>query len=146
VENETITIAGQPFQFTGVSIGNPHCVIFSDGSLAKLARDYGPDLETAPQFPQRTNVQFVKVMDEHTLKIEIWERGAGYTLASGTSASAAAGAAIKTGRCQSPITVRMAGGPVLVEVDSDWQVTLTGNVTPVYQGVLDPHWFDELSL
>jgi diaminopimelate epimerase len=146
VVNEAITIAGQLFHFTGVSIGNPHCVIFSDGSLAKLARDYGPNLETAPRFPRRTNVQFVKVMDEHTLKIEIWERGAGYTLASGTSASAAAGAAIKTGRCYSPVTVHMAGGPIQVEVNSDWQVTLTGSVTPVYRGVLDPHWFDELSL
>ena len=146
VVNEVITISGQRFHFTGVSIGNPHCVIFSDGSVAKLARDYGPGLETAPEFPQRTNVQFVHVMDEHTLKIEIWERGAGYTLASGTSASAAAGAAIKTGRCRSPVTVNMAGGPVQVEVNADWQVTLTGTVAPVYHGVLDPDWFDDLSL
>jgi diaminopimelate epimerase len=143
--NEAITISGQLFHFTGVSIGNPHCVIFSEGSLAKLARDFGPALETAPQFPRRTNVQFAQVIDEHSLKIEIWERGAGYTLASGTSASAAAGAAIKTGRCQSPVTVCMAGGPVQVIVASDWQVTLTGRVTSVYRGVLDPSWFDAVS-
>lgn len=123
-------------QITAVSIGNPHCVIFSDGNLAELARSIGPAIETAALFPNRTNVQFARAINRHTIEIEIWERGAGYTLASGTSASAAAGAAVKTGRCGSPVTVRMAGGAALVEIDADWRVTLTGPVAAVFSGRL----------
>lgn len=117
---------------TAVSIGNPHCIIFTDDLT--VIRKLGPLIENAPQFPNRTNVQLVRVADQHTVDIEIWERGAGYTLASGSSASAAAGAAIKTSRCTSPVTVRMAGGSVWVEINDDWQVVLTGAVAAVYQG------------
>jgi diaminopimelate epimerase len=79
-------------------------------------------------------VQFVQVVDRHTLQIEIWERGAGYTLASGTSSCAAAGAAIKTGQCASPVEVRMRGGTAYVAIDADWQVLLTGQVEAVGSG------------
>ena len=136
-------VLDEPAQFgdttltiTAVSVGNPHCVIFVDdqSDLAALAHHFGPTIETAGMFPQRTNVQFVRVVDAHTIEIEIWERGAGYTLASGTSASATAGAAIKTGRCRSPVTVRMAGGIATVAVDAAWQVTLTGSVAAVGAG------------
>jgi diaminopimelate epimerase len=117
---------------TAVSIGNPHCVIFTD----ELDHIYtiGPIIENAPQFPQRTNVQLVQVIDERSIKIEIWERGAGYTLASGTCSSAAAATAVKTGRCQSPVTVHMAGGVGQVEINEQGQVVLTGAVTAVYAG------------
>ena len=126
------------FSIITVSVGNPHCVIFVEGDadLAALARQWGPVIETAARFPQRTNVQFARVADAHTIEIEIWERGAGSTLASGTSASATAGAAVKTGRCQSPVTVRMAGGEVMVAIDAARQVTLTGPVVAVYRGKL----------
>lgn len=123
------------YHFTAVSVGNPHCVIFVETGARELAQMLGPLLETDGRFPERTNVQFVRVLDPHTIQIEIWERGAGYTLASGTSASAAAGAAIKTGRCRSPVEVRMAGGMAQVEVDSEGQVTLTGPVEAVSQGI-----------
>ena len=73
-------------------------------------------------------MQFAQVIDRHTLRIAIWERGAGYTLASGTSSCAAAGAAIRTGRCDSPVTVQMPGGEMLVEVAADGSVRLTGTV------------------
>ena len=119
---------------TAVTIGNPHCVIFTEHPLAEQAQTLGPLIETAAQFPNRTNVQFARVINRHALAIEIWERGAGYTLASGTSACAAAGAAIRTGRCASPVEVRMAGGSALVEIDDKWQVTLTGPVEAVYSG------------
>jgi diaminopimelate epimerase len=92
-------------------------------------------LETADPFPNRTNVQLLQVLDNHTIQIEIWERGAGYTLASGTSASASAGAAIQSGRCQSPVEVHMAGGKAHVIVDEQWQVKLTGQVEAVYRGM-----------
>jgi diaminopimelate epimerase len=99
-------------------------------------REIGPLLETAAPFPNRTNVQLIQVIDPHTIQIEIWERGAGYTLASGTSASASAGAAIWHGRCQSPVEVRMAGGTARVAVDKNWQVSLTGSVEHVFSGTL----------
>jgi diaminopimelate epimerase len=121
---------------TAVNIGNPHCVLFVDALSAGRVKEIGPLLETADPFPNRTNVQLVQVIDPHTIQIEIWERGAGYTLASGTSASAAAGAAIWNGRCQSPIEVRMAGGTAVVTIDNDWQVALTGSVAHVFSGTL----------
>ena len=122
-------------------------MIFSDGQSAdvtgefaepsaELAQSVGPKLEHLPLYPHRTNVQFAQAIDLHTLRIEIWERGAGYTLASGTSSCAAAGAAIRTGRCASPVTVQMPGGTMLVEVDADWAARLTGSVDFVCSGEL----------
>lgn len=121
---------------TAVTIGNPHCIIFT----AELGRvhTWGPLIETAPIFPNRTNVQLVNVLDDHTVQIEIWERGAGYTLASGTSASAAAAAAVLTGRCASRhLSVQMAGGNLSVEVLAEG-VRLTGPVTAVYHATFSP--------
>ena len=126
-------------RIVGATIGNPHCVVFLDaqtpevqaelgGLTAALAHRLGPGLEHLPLYPNRTNVQFAQAVDRHTLRIEIWERGAEYTLASGTSSSAAAGAAIRTGRCASPVTVQMPGGEMRVEVAPDWSVRLTGTV------------------
>ena len=131
---EPMAFDNATYPVTAVTVGNPHCVIFIDENAAQRAHRFGPVIEVAPQFPNRTNVQFVQVIDRHTIEIEIWERGAGYTLASGTSASATAGAAIKTGRCDSPVEVQMAGGIATVAVDACWQVTLTGNVEAVCHG------------
>jgi diaminopimelate epimerase len=136
VVEEIITIGEVDYTFTAVTIGNPHCVIFADEISEASTRAVGQAVELAPSFPQRTNVQFVKVLDQHTLQIEIWERGAGYTLASGTSSCAAAGAALKTGRCLSPVKVRMAGGTATVEIDQSWGVILTGEVQAVSCGQL----------
>jgi diaminopimelate epimerase len=124
----------------GVDIGNPHCVLLTDSISAERIQEIGPLLESADTFPNRTNVQLVKVIDEHTINIEIWERGAGYTLASGTSACASAGAAIYNGRCHSPVTVRMAGGTAAVTVNEQWQAALTGSVQPVYAAILNPNF------
>lgn len=132
--NEWIDVQGEQYEITAVSIGNPHCVLFNH-PLTDI-HTIGPRLEAAPLFPNRTNVQLVQLLNKHTIQIEIWERGAGYTLASGTSSCAAAGAAIKNGYCQNPVEVRMAGGTALVTVQEDWQVKLTGAVSAVYRGVL----------
>jgi diaminopimelate epimerase len=141
VEEEIVVDEGG-FRITAVSVGNPHCVIFDDGLDA--IHHIGPIIENAPHFPNRTNVQIVRVVDEHTIEIAIWERGAGYTLASGTSASASAGAAIRTGRCISPVEVRMAGGSATVAVDDDWNIVLTGTVTAVFYGQLAPDMITEI--
>jgi len=139
---EEMRFGEQVMRATAVSIGNPHCVIFTDELRA--IHHLGPIIENAPQFPNRTNVQLARLLDERTVVIEIWERGAGYTLASGSSASAVAGAAIKTGRCISPVRRDMAGGTALVEVDADWQVMLTGAVAAVYNGTFAPEFLAEL--
>jgi diaminopimelate epimerase len=129
-----------------VNIGNPHCVFFPDTALAvdeSLARRWGPLIESAPAFPNRTNVQFARPLDRHTLAIEIWERGAGYTLSSGSSSCAAAVAAVASGRCTSPITVHMPGGALTVHIKADglhWQATLTGLVVPIASGWFAPQW------
>ena len=137
VIEEEVAVAGLSLRIVGVTIGNPHCVVFLDAQMrevqaelgglsAALAHRLGPHLERLPLYPNRTNVQFAQAVDLHTLRIEIWERGAEYTLASGTSSCAAAGAAVRTGRCASPITVQMPGGEMRVEVAPDWSVRLTG--------------------
>lgn len=147
VLDEEVGVGAERVRINGVTIGNPHCVVFLDGANAALARKFGgltrelalaigPQLEALPLYPARTNVQFAEAIDRHTLRMEIWERGAGYTLASGSSSCAAAGAAIRTGRCQSPVTVRMPGGEMLVEVSDDWSARLTGTVDPVAVGEL----------
>ena len=132
--DEAMALEDEVVMTTAVAIGNPHCVIISD-NLDQIHR-LGPLIENAPAFPNRTNVQMVRIIDKHTIQIEIWERGAGYTLASGTSASAAAGTAVRLGHCQSPVAVRMAGGTAQVEINADWDVVLIGEVTAVYEGIL----------
>ncbi|MCP4425058.1 MAG: diaminopimelate epimerase [Chloroflexi bacterium] len=137
--DEVLAVGDEEVRGTAVSIGNPHFVIIADN--LDTIRQLGPILETAPAFPNRTNVQMARIIDPHTIQIEIWERGAGYTLASGTSASAAAGTAVRLGHCQSPVTVRMAGGNARVEIGDDWDVALIGEVTAVYQGILSPDMY-----
>ncbi|MCK6627877.1 MAG: diaminopimelate epimerase [Anaerolineae bacterium] len=139
VVNEAVRLAGLDYRITAVTIGNPHCVIFTEEVSEETTRAAGPAIEVDALFPERTNVQFARVVDRHTLQIEIWERGAGYTLASGTSACAAAGAAVKTGQCDSPVEVRMAGGAAQVEIDQQWRVRLTGEVEAVASGVFAPN-------
>jgi len=147
VIEEAVEADGRRVRITAVSIGNPHCVVFIDGQTSEVTGDFGgptpelaqrlgPQLEHLALYTNRTNVQFAQAIDRHTLRIEIWERGAGYTLASGTSSCAAAGAAIRTGRCSSPVTVQMPGGTMLVEVDADWGARLTGTVDFVCSGEL----------
>jgi diaminopimelate epimerase len=128
---------GTALTVTAVSVGNPHCVIFVDRLDEAEARRLGPMVERHPAFPHRTNVQFARVAAPDTVDILIWERGAGYTLASGSSSCAAASAAVKNGRCRhGRVTVRMPGGTLVIEVRPDWSLRLEGPVEEVYTGVL----------
>ncbi len=135
---EAMSIAGRSLSCTGVSVGNPHCVISGVPVTEHEARTLGPQVETDPRFANRTNVQLLEVIDRGRIRIQIWERGAGYTLASGSSASAAACAAKKLGACDGKVDVLMPGGVLEVEVGDDFEVTQTGPVTKVAQGVLSP--------
>jgi diaminopimelate epimerase len=123
---------------TGVSVGNPHCVIDGVPVTEDEARALGPKVEADARFRNRTNVQLSSVLDRGNIRIEIWERGAGYTLASGSSASAAAAAARRLGRCDARVRVHMPGGVLEVDVAEDYTVTQTGPAVRVASGVLSP--------
>ena len=102
-----------------------------DDISKELADRLGPLVEVHPNFPNRTNVQFLKVLDRHNIQIEIWERGAGYTLASGSSSSAAACVARKLGLVDGELTVHMPGGRLKIEIGDDFSVRMTGPTTRV---------------
>jgi len=136
-----IRAAGRALRFTGVSIGNPHCVVFAPRgrrwSRADLL-ELGPSLERHRIFPKRCNVQLAARAGPHALEILIWERGAGETPASGTSACAAACAAIRLGLVASPVVVRAPGGALHVTVSGSFDVTLEGGMDEVASGALAP--------
>lgn len=141
VINEKMTVGGTVFTFCAAGIGNPHCVLPLPDVTEKLAKEFGPLIETHANFPKRTNVQFLKVIDRANIQIEIWERGAGYTLASGSSSSAAAAVAHKLGLCDSSITVHMPGGKLAIEIGKNFDILMTGPVTKVAEGKMDSEIF-----
>jgi diaminopimelate epimerase len=145
VLREEITAGDRTFRFCGATIGNPHCIIVLDEVSPALAKQYGPLLEVHPLFPHRTNVQFTKILDRKNIRIEIWERGAGYTLASGSSSCASAAAALKLGLCDPEITVHMPGGSIGVSLDAAFRVVMTGPVTRVAKGHLSGEMFFKTS-
>ena len=108
-----------------------------------LARQYGPLIENEPRFPNRTNVQFLQVLDRKNIQIEIWERGAGYTLASGSSSSAAAAVAHRLGLVDGDVTVHMPGGTLSIRIGEGFSVDMTGPVTRIGEGVIDPEAFEQ---
>ena len=137
VLDETIVLSDTTLSYYGATIGNPHCVVLTDQLCESTARKYGPELENHPLFPNRTNVQFLKIIDRNRIKIEIWERGAGYTLASGSSSSAAGAVARKMGACDEEITVEMPGGEITLNIDNDFNVRMKGPATRVGKMILD---------
>ncbi len=142
VLNETLTIQGRTFTFCAATIGNPHCVLPLSEISPELARQYGPDIEVHPNFPRRTNVQFLRVLDRRNIQIEIWERGAGYTLASGSSSSAAAAVAHRLGLVDRSLTVHMPGGQIGIEIGDGFSIMMTGTVNKVADGTLHSELFD----
>ena len=136
VLEETMVVAGEELLFCAAAIGNPHCVILCDEPSAEEAKRLGPLIEHDPRFPNRTNVQFMRVLDRGKIRLEIWERGAGYTLASGSSASAAAAVARRLGYCDAEIVVQMPGGKLEITVGEDFSILMTGPVTKVAEGVI----------
>ncbi|MFW5803172.1 MAG: diaminopimelate epimerase [Verrucomicrobiota bacterium] len=136
VIDEPYEVGGETFRACAATVGNPHCILLVDDPTEELARRIGPLIETDERFPRRTNVQFMTVRDTHSIRIEIWERGAGYTLASGSSASACAAAACRLGLCGSPVTVYMPGGELEITLDSDLNAELVGPVACICKGTL----------
>jgi diaminopimelate epimerase len=132
-ETETVELVGERVELTAVSVGNPHAVVRAEPDRELLLR-LGPQLETDGRFPERTNVQLVRVDGPHEVTVAVWERGAGETTASGSSAVAAASAAIANGWCESPVTVHLPGGDLVVELDENVQLTLTGPAEQICEG------------
>ena len=134
---QPVKVADQSLRFTGVSVGNPHCVVFKKRA-EKWTRDdllrIGPELERHPTFPKRTNVQLAVPTGPHTIYILIWERGAGETLASGSSACAVASAGVRLGLVKSPVTVKAPGGSLEITVDPLYNLTMRGSVAEVARG------------
>lgn len=133
---ESLRAAGEDLRFCGVSVGNPHCVVVDGPKGEAAALRLGPVIERDARFPNRTNVQFLEVVDRHTISIEIWERGAGRTLASGSSATAAACVARKLGRCESPVQVQMPGGSLDIFIDEAFDTRMVGPAVTIARGRL----------
>lgn len=141
VINEKIRLQDREFTYCSATIGNPHCVIVLPEVTEALARRFGPDLEVHPNFPKRTNVQFLRVIDRANIQIEIWERGAGYTLASGSSSSASAAVAHRLGLVDRSVTVHMPGGRIGIEIGDNFAIKMTGTVTRVAEGTMHAELF-----
>jgi diaminopimelate epimerase len=134
---ESLHAAGRNFTFTFVDVGNPHAVIQSPWPLELVPlHEVGPMIEEHKYFPGKANVEFVKVVGPHEARVRVWERGVGETRACGTGAAATAVALVRTGQCESPVTVELPGGRLLVEVRPDWRVFMTGPAEEIYHGDL----------
>ena len=133
-----VRIAGRPYRITCVDMGNPHCVVFCDRVDDVDIGFIGPRFEHAPYFPERVNTEFIRVVNPSTIKMRVWERGSGETMACGTGACAAVAAAVANGLCEKgrDITVRVKGGELIVHY-TDGGVTLTGDAKLVYTGEIE---------
>ncbi len=134
VIDEILHVGNISHKVTCLSIGNPHCVIPLSEISEEYVRMIGPRIEKHPIFPNRINIQLLRVIDRNNIEIEIWERGVGYTLASGSSSCAAASAAFRLGMVDNRITVHMPGGTVEIEIDGNNHVHMTGPVSSVAEG------------
>jgi diaminopimelate epimerase len=140
-----LSAGGRDFAFQFVQIGNPQCSIEVGDELDELElQRYGPEIEHSELFPNRTNVSFWRRDGDAAISVRIFERGVGETMASGTGATGAAVAAVLRG-ADSPVTARLEGGELEVEVGEDLHVDLTGWAVPVYEGTLSDQFVEELS-
>jgi diaminopimelate epimerase len=136
VVQETLEVGDRVLTITAVSVGNPHCVIFTETLDEAEVRRLGPLIEHHPRFPNRINVQFAKVLARDRVSILIWERGAGWTLASGTSSCAVASACVKNDLTDRRLTIESPGGELTVGITATWDLTLTGPASEIARGML----------
>ncbi len=134
---EELAVNGDRIEFAFVTTGNPHAII-EHADPASVVQTLGPQIEVAPRFPDRTNVEFVRMDGPSELTMRVWERGVGETMACGTGACAAAVAAVRLSGLTSPVTVHLAGGDLEIAVDDDLEVTMTGPAELIYEGRLSP--------
>lgn len=141
-----IVAGDREFEVNCVSVGNPHCVVITNELDVAEIKKYGPLLENHSMFPNRINVQFVKVTSRNEAEILIWERGAGYTLASGSSSCAVAGILVKTHLAERNLKINMKGGILSIEIDQEWNIRMTGEVKETAKGLLSPELIELLDI
>lgn len=141
---QKIKVGDREYEVNCVSVGNPHCVIIKNELDEAEVRKYGPLIETHSMFPRKINVQFAKALSEHDAQILIWERGAGYTLASGSSSCAASSVLVKRGLVKGDLTMHMQGGKLKIQIDNEWNIRMTGEVRATIAGVIDPELVEDL--
>ncbi len=129
-----VVFGGRPVAITCVSMGNPHCVIFYPPGEALPVEELGPMIETDPLFPRKTNVEFIRILGEREMDFQVWERGAGITLACGTGACAAVAAAARTGRTGREVLVHLPGGDLNIEWKENNRIYMTGPAAEVFRG------------
>jgi diaminopimelate epimerase len=142
---QKIMAGDKEFEVNCVSVGNPHCVVIKQELDENEIRTYGPLLENHPLFPNRINVQFARVLSDHDAQIMIWERGAGYTLASGSSSCAASCILVKRGLIKGDLTMHMQGGTLKINIDKNWNILMTGEVREIARGVLGGELLEDLN-
>jgi len=143
--DEELQLNGKSYLINCVSVGNPHCVVLKNELAVDEIMQYGSQIENHPKFPNRINVQFARVVSPELVEILIWERGAGYTLASGSSSSAVAAVMVKKGLTGRHLTIKMLGGELKLEIDDDWQIHMTGEVREIASGHFSPELINELN-
>ncbi len=146
VLGETLDVGDREYEINCVSIGNPHCVIIVDKLSEDEIKSYGKDIENHGVFPNRINVQFVKVLSPRLAEILIWERGAGFTLASGSSACAVASVLKRKGLTGSDVHIKMPGGELRISIDNEWNIKMTGEVRQIAEGILSGELIEDLEI
>lgn len=143
--DETLHLEYRDYKINCVSVGNPHCVVIKKEALdEKEIKQFGPQIETNAMFPNRINVQFARVVSPTEVEAIIWERGAGWTLASGSSSCAVASVMVKHGLTERNVTVKMPGGNLKIEIAEDWEIRMTGEVREIASGYLSKELIHDL--
>jgi diaminopimelate epimerase len=140
--SEKITVGDKEFEVNCVSVGNPHCVIIKENLDEEEIKKYGPMIENHPLFPNRINVQFVKPISRNEAQILIWERGVGFTYASGSSSCGVASVLVKKGLADREITIKMIGGELKISIDEDWNIKMTGEVQEICSGYISREFLE----
>jgi diaminopimelate epimerase len=141
---EIIKVDDREYEVNCVSVGNPHCVIIKDDLDINEIKKYGSFIENHNQFPNRINVQFVKILSRNEAEIIIWERGAGFTLASGSSSCAVASVLRKKNLIDDRVNIKMLGGDLKIEIDINWNIKMTGEVRQIIEGTLSSELLEDL--
>jgi diaminopimelate epimerase len=142
--DETLHLEYKDYKINCVSVGNPHCVILKDKLDEKEIKTFGREIEHHSMFPNRINVQFAKVVSPNEVEVLIWERGAGWTLASGSSSCAVAAIVVKRGLTGRNLTISMPGGKLAIEIDESWNLKMTGEVREIASGFLSSELVSDL--
>lgn len=144
--NETLHLEYKDYQVSCVSVGNPHCVVLKEELDEKEIKTFGPQIENNKMFPNRINVQFAKVISPNEVEVIIWERGAGWTLASGSSSCAVASVVVKMGLTEHDLSIKMPGGNLAIEIDENWNLKMTGEVREIASGILSDELIQDLKI